>query len=82
MNIETLGRMRRTANIAYSNHPVARLYRGWRYFIDDTEYELGGGRVNVLLLPLVMLALTVLLIATVPGVSDAIAATCEPLCMP
>ena len=82
MSIAQLTHLRRTANIAYSRHPVARLYRGWRYFSDGSGNELDDGAINVLLLPLTLLALTILLIATVPGVSDAITSTCEMVCMP
>jgi len=82
MSFGHLHRLQRTARIAYSRHPVAWLYRTWRYFSDDGEDEFGDGQVNVLLLPLTLLALTVLLVMTVPGASDAVAATCATACMP
>ena len=82
MNLEPLNRLRRIAHIAHSRHPVARMYRCWRYFGDEPGNGTDDGTANALLLPLTLLALTVLLIATVPGVSDAVAATCATVCMP
>jgi hypothetical protein len=75
MSVGKLSYFRRTAHIAYSRHPIARLYRCWRSF-SGSEDELDDGPTNALLLPLAMLGLTLLLVGTVPGVSDAVAATC------
>lgn len=82
MSVASLFYFRRTANIAYSRHPLAQLQRGWRYFIIESEDEPGKAAGNVLLLPLALLAITLLLIATVPGVSDAIAASCDTMSLP
>jgi hypothetical protein len=82
MSAASLHQLRRTANIAYSRHPLARLSRGWRYFTIESEDEPGKAAGNVLLLPLALLAITILLIATVPGVGDAIAASCGTINLP
>lgn len=83
MSIESVRRFRRIAHIAHSRHPVARLYRCWRYFGGPAEQrEPDGGPVNALLLPLTLLVLTALLVATVPGASDAVASACGIACMP
>jgi hypothetical protein len=82
MSIASLHQLRRTANIAYSRHPLAWLRRGWRYFTIESEDEPGKTVGNLLLLPLAMPGLTLLLIATVPVVSDAIAASCDTISLP
>ncbi len=67
MNIGHVVRFRRTAIIAYSRHPVARLYRGWRAFAGDTAAA------DILLLPLAGLALSLFVIRFVPDAGVIIA---------
>jgi hypothetical protein len=82
MSIRVVSRIRRCARIAYSPQPAARLYRVWRNFADDPSRQSDMSAADLLLLPLAGLALTLLLLATVPGASDAIAAACSTVCMP
>ncbi len=82
MSIERVEQFRRTARIAYSRHPLARLHRAWRRFAGDPSRDTEDRAADVLLLPLVGLLLTLLLLGTVPGASDAIAAACSAACMP
>ena len=78
MSLVTMGRVRRTARIAYLQHPVARLYRIGRHAIGgDGEGTIG----DVLVLPLAGLALSLFLLS-IPGASDAVASACSLACMP
>lgn len=61
-------RLRRTAVIAYSRHPVARLYRAWHEFAGDTAAA------DILLLPLGGLTLSLFVIGLVPNAAEIIAA--------
>jgi hypothetical protein len=81
MNIEPVVRFRRRGRMAYSGHPAARLSRLWRSFAANPsgrEY----GAADILLLPLAGLALTLWLLGTVPGASEAISMVCSAECMP
>jgi|HubBroStandDraft_2_1064218.scaffolds.fasta_scaffold400819_2 hypothetical protein len=82
MSIEPISRIRRAAHIAYSQGRIARLYRAWRRFADDPSRQSDIGRADILLLPLIGLALTLLLLGTVPSASDMIADACSIACMP
>jgi hypothetical protein len=82
MSIVPVPRFRRAARIAYSRHPLARLRRAWRRFADDPSRRSDVSAADILLLPLAGLMLTLLLLSTVPGGSDAIAAACSTACMP
>jgi hypothetical protein len=82
MNIELVVRFRRAVRIAYSRHPAARLFRGWRSFTADPSGRAEYGAADILLLPLAGLALTLWLIGTVPGASDAISMACSAECVP
>jgi hypothetical protein len=82
MNIELVVRLRRVARIAYSRHPAARLFRGWRYFTTDPSGRAEHSVADILLLPLAGLALTLWLLGTVPGAGDAISLACSAECMP
>lgn len=82
MNIELVVRLRRIARVAHSRRPAARLVRGWRYFTSDPSGRAEYSAADILLLPLGGLALTLWLLGTVPGASDAIGAACEMVCMP
>ena len=80
MTIQPVERFRRAAHSAYSTHPAARLYRAWRRFAYDPSGE--NCLAEVLLLPLTGLMLTLWVIETVPGASEAIARACIAGCMP
>jgi hypothetical protein len=78
MSLGTVGRLSRVTRIAYSRHPVARLYRSWRRMAGDQ----GEGQIGeVLFLPLAGLALSLFLLGT-PGASEAVAAACSVACLP
>jgi hypothetical protein len=81
MNIRWVAHCRRSSQIAYSPTIIARLYRAWRRYADDPERGSDVCIADVLLLPLTGLMLTVFLLGTVPGASDAIAAACSGACM-
>jgi hypothetical protein len=68
--------------IAYSRHPGARLFRAWRLFLADPWRRADCSAADILLLPLAGLALTLWLLAMVPGASEAISMACSPECMP
>ncbi len=74
MSIEPVAHLRRAAHIAYSRHPVARLWRIWHRANEDRL-------VDILLLPLTGLALSLWLLS-LPGASDAVADACAVACMP
>jgi hypothetical protein len=82
MSIGLVVRFRRVARVAYSRHPAARLLRLGRYFTTGPtgrrEYDIA----DILLLPLTGLAMTLWLLGTVPGASDAISMACSTACMP
>ena len=62
---------------------IAWLHRAWRRFADDPERNTHDYCLaDILVLPLAGLALSVWLLGTVPGASDAIAAACTVACMP
>jgi hypothetical protein len=82
MNIELVVRFRRAVRTAYSRHPAARLFRGRRYFSTDPSGHSECCAADILLLPLAGLALTLWLLGTVPGASDAISMACSAACMP
>jgi len=82
MSIEMVVRFRRAVRTAYSRHPGARLFRGWRYFTSDPSERPKHCAADVLLLPLAGLTLTLWLLATVPGASEAISMACSAECMP
>jgi hypothetical protein len=82
MSMEMISRIRRDARVAYSRRPLARLYQAWRRFADDPSRKTDDYAADILLLPLVGLMLTILLLGTVPGASDIIAASCASACMP
>ena len=75
MSIAPVTHLRRTARIAYSRHPVARLCQIWRSIAGDPP------QTEVFLLPLAGLALT-LFVLSLPGASDAITEACTVACMP
>jgi hypothetical protein len=75
-------RFRRAARIAYSRHPVAQLFRAWRSFRADPISGAPYSAADILLLPLAGLTLTLLLLGSAPGASDAINSACETACMP
>jgi len=77
MSIETIDRLSRVTRVAYSRHPIARLYRGWRRVAGD-QVECFA---DVLFLPLAGLALSLFLLG-LPGTSDAVAAACATACFP
>ncbi|HWB50420.1 MAG TPA: hypothetical protein VG651_15020 [Stellaceae bacterium] len=78
MSLETVGYLTRVARVAYSRHPVARVYRAWRRLAGDR----GDAAVaDVLFLPLAGLALSLFLLS-LPGASDAVAAACATACFP
>jgi hypothetical protein len=82
MSIERVVRFRRTMRVAYSRHPTARLLRTWRRFGTDPSGRAQHSAADVLLLPLAGLALTLWLLGTVPGASEAISLACSAECMP
>jgi hypothetical protein len=82
MSIEPVARFRRSARVAYSRLPTARLYRAWRYFTVDPSGRNQYCAADILLLPLTGLMLTLWLLGTVPGASDAISEACATVCMP
>jgi len=82
MSIEPVIRFRRTVRVAYSRHPLARLYRGWLRLVDDPDARGEGCAADILMLPLVGLAATAWVLAAVPGASEAIAAACSTACLP
>jgi hypothetical protein len=82
MKIDLVVRFCRAMRIAHSRHPAARLFRGWRYFTTDPSGRTEYGAADILLLPLAGLALTLRLLATVPGAGDAISMACSAECMP
>jgi hypothetical protein len=82
MGIEQIVSLRRISWIAYSRHPVARLCCAWRNFAGDPARRSDSHAVDILSMPLAGLALTILLLATMPDASDAIAAACSMACMP
>jgi hypothetical protein len=82
MNIDRVMRFRRAARIAYSRHPVARMRRAWWHFNRPASGEPEHGITDILLLPLAGLTLTLWLLETVPGASDAISLACSTACMP
>jgi hypothetical protein len=82
MNIERVVRFRRAVRIAYSRHPAARLSRAWRSFSTDPSRRSACSAADILLLPLAGLALTLWLLGTVPGASDAVSMACSTACMP
>jgi hypothetical protein len=62
---------------------IARLHHAWCRFVDEPgtntdDYCLA----DILILPLAGLALSVWLLGTVPGASDAVAEACAVACMP
>lgn len=75
MSLEQAWRVGRAARIAYSRHPAAEAYRTWRRVARSHAAD-------ILLLPLTALALGLLLLGTVPGASDAVAAACAAACLP
>ena len=75
MSIAPVAHLRRTARIAYSRHPVARLSRIWRSVVGDPP------QTEVFLLPLAGLAFS-LFVLSLPGASDAIAEACAVACLP
>jgi hypothetical protein len=79
---ELVIRFRRAVRIAYSRRPAARLFRAWRYFSTDPTSGSQYSAADILLLPLAGLTLTLLLLGTVPGASEAINTACETACMP
>jgi hypothetical protein len=74
MIIESVAHLRRTARIAYSRHPVARLCRIWHRVAQDQL-------VDILPLPLAGLALSLWLLS-LPGASNAVAEACAVACLP
>jgi uncharacterized membrane protein YecN with MAPEG domain len=82
MNIERVIRFRRAVQVAYSRHPVARMLRAWRGFSAAASGSPEHGIADILLLPLAGLALTLWLLGTVPGASDAVSMACSTACMP
>jgi hypothetical protein len=82
MNIELVVRFRRAMRIAHSRHPTARLFRGWRHFTTGPSGRTEYGAADILLLPLAGLALTLWLLATVPGAVDVISLACSADCLP
>ena len=79
---ELVIRFRRAVRIACSPRRVARLFRAWRYFSTDPTSGDQYSAADILLLPLAGLALTLLLLGSVPGASDAINTACETACLP
>lgn len=82
MSIELVVRFRRAVRIAYSCRPATQLFRTWRYFGTDPTSGDQYGAADMLLLSLAGLTLTLLLLGSVPGASDAINTACETACMP
>ena len=82
MSTDRIDNFLRTARVAYSQHPLARLRRIWGRLTEDAPSDTDMSAADILLLPLVGLLLTVLLLTTVPGASDAISAACSTACMP
>jgi hypothetical protein len=82
MNIRWLARCRRSSQIAYSRTIAARLNRAWRRYADDPQRQCDTCIADILLLPLTGLMLSIFLLGTVPGASDAIAEACSVACMP
>ena len=81
MSLETVEHLSRTARVAYSRHPVARLYRTWhRWTAANAGNEIGAA--DILLLPLAGLALSLLILSAVPDAGAAIADACATACMP
>jgi hypothetical protein len=54
----------------------------WRRYADDPARRFDACIADILLLPLTGLMLTIFLLSTVPGASDAIADACSVACMP
>jgi hypothetical protein len=77
-----LMRFRRTAHIAFSRHPAARLHRAWASFTASPADQSTVGIADFLLPPLTLLMLMVFLFGSVPGASDMIAAACATACLP
>jgi hypothetical protein len=77
MRIVTIDRLSRVTRVAYSRHPIARFYRGWRRVAGDQV----GCLADVLFLPLAGLALSLFLLG-LPGTSAAVAAACATACFP
>jgi hypothetical protein len=75
VSLEQAWRIRRAARTAYSRHPAARVCRTWRRVARSHAAD-------ILMLPLTTLALGLLLLGTVPGASDAVAAACAAACLP
>jgi hypothetical protein len=75
-------RLRHMARSAYSPHPAARLFRIWRSFSIDPSGQNDYGVADILLLPLAGLAVTLWVLISVPGASDAISMACSSACMP
>jgi hypothetical protein len=74
MSIEPIAHLSRTARIAYSRHPVARLCRIWRNVAEDQLFDnfaVAARRDGALALA-----------AEPPGASDAVAKACAIACMP
>jgi len=82
MSIEPVVRFRRIAHIAYSRHPVARWSRLWRSLTVDPTGETELCFADILVLPLAGLAMSLWVLGTVPGASEAIANACATACMP
>jgi hypothetical protein len=82
MNIEPVDRLRRAARVAYSRHPMARLYRAWGRITEDPDGQTEYCAADILVLPLAGLALTLWVLGTVPGASETIGAACSMACMP
>jgi hypothetical protein len=79
MSAGTIEPVSQIASIAaYSRHPATQLCRAWRHVVGRKE---DGGIVGVLPLPLAGLAISLLLLS-MPGTSDAVAAACAIACMP
>jgi hypothetical protein len=72
----------RSSRTAYSRTIAARLNRAWRRYADDPERQSDTCIADILLLPLTGLMLTIFLLGTVPGASDAVAEACSIACMP
>jgi hypothetical protein len=82
MSFAMLIRFRRTACIAFSRHPIARLHRAWASFTANSADRSTVGIADLLLPPLTLLMLMLFLFGSVPGAGDMIAAACATACLP
>lgn len=82
MYTELGSRLKRAARVAYSRRTIARLYQTWQRFAGDPSRRTGHCAADILLLPLTGLMLTLWLLGSVPGASDAVANACATVCMP